>query len=546
MSDEPVFTGWLQTQLSGDIARARDLQHEGRRFLGKLLTLHGVPTRQAAGEPTGFFRATRLLPDGSRLTAWHNNGHNVLRIDGGPRSSSAPTRTSEALELPREEVSSPAPRAHHLPAPETPEPPLLKTPERDVPRPGEGWEDETEDIRLCGWSGDSPWVWAPGEDTVTLLPLYPGCTFGEALAISGDGALVVGSCGNTAGAQYAVLWRDSGSGWEPEALDSPGRAVSISQDGSVVGGQNFNATAYVPFGVTDQDIPPRQWVWTRATGVMLLADSHMPSNESGAVVSGNGQWAAGNRHRVDPNYEFFAPSNDNHPIPYVGWFVEVGTADQPFFQLSNSRLATWQRGQDGTLFAGPAEHYDAFDFTEHSDVLFPAYDDQTFSYPNQFSGTVYGIADDGTFVGLLDGEFGFVCTDGQFTYYTQPIRDQHESMAIGGEFDTHVPHCISADATRIAGVTFPASGDTDQAWVRIQGTRYALGDGGVNAMTADGLLLAGYSGERAVYWDADSGKRHAIPTTGQATGIGRTQQRRWFDADGNVEREETSPPLPYF
>lgn len=99
-ANEPVYTGWLQTQMSGDIERAKGLQREARRILGNLLTVTGVNARQAAGEPTGFFKTHRLLGDGSRITAWHNNGMNVIRIDTPPRVEQRAVAAPSVPEVP--------------------------------------------------------------------------------------------------------------------------------------------------------------------------------------------------------------------------------------------------------------------------------------------------------------------------------------------------------------------------------------------------------------------------------------------------------------
>jgi hypothetical protein len=85
MSDEPIYTGWLQTQLSGNIEQARGYLREGRRVLGAMLTAHGVPQRMADGEPGGFFKKVRELPDGTVITAITNNGRHLVRIDAPHR-----------------------------------------------------------------------------------------------------------------------------------------------------------------------------------------------------------------------------------------------------------------------------------------------------------------------------------------------------------------------------------------------------------------------------------------------------------------------------
>lgn len=84
MSDEPIYTGWLQAQFSGDVDRAKTFMHEARRVLGGMLSSHGINDKLAAGEPSGFAKTYRQYPDGTRVTAWHNNGQNVVRVDTPP------------------------------------------------------------------------------------------------------------------------------------------------------------------------------------------------------------------------------------------------------------------------------------------------------------------------------------------------------------------------------------------------------------------------------------------------------------------------------
>jgi hypothetical protein len=98
MSDEPIFTGWMQTQLSGDVDRAKGMVHEARRVLGGLLHTSGVNDRIASGEPSGFAKTMKEYPDGTRITAWHNNGQNVTRIDTPPIKVS---RSEQGHEMPK-------------------------------------------------------------------------------------------------------------------------------------------------------------------------------------------------------------------------------------------------------------------------------------------------------------------------------------------------------------------------------------------------------------------------------------------------------------
>lgn len=89
MSDDPIYTGWLQTQMSGDIDAAKLHERDARRVLGALLTKYGVNELLEAGEPSGFFKDVKTLDDGTRITVWHNNGMNVARIETPARSVQA-------------------------------------------------------------------------------------------------------------------------------------------------------------------------------------------------------------------------------------------------------------------------------------------------------------------------------------------------------------------------------------------------------------------------------------------------------------------------
>lgn len=111
--NEPVVTGWVQTQLSGDIALAASHKRDARRVLGQMLIDTGVNDRLAAGQPGGYFKTVKTLDDGTRVTAWHNNGQNVLRIESHPP---VPEVREEELVLPEAPRWEGEPRQHR-PAP---------------------------------------------------------------------------------------------------------------------------------------------------------------------------------------------------------------------------------------------------------------------------------------------------------------------------------------------------------------------------------------------------------------------------------------------
>ncbi len=85
MSDDHIIneqsaTGWLRTELRGDIEGAKGLIHAARKNLGALRVIHGVNERIAAGEPGGFFRRMIHGNDGVTIEAITNNGNDTIRV----------------------------------------------------------------------------------------------------------------------------------------------------------------------------------------------------------------------------------------------------------------------------------------------------------------------------------------------------------------------------------------------------------------------------------------------------------------------------------
>lgn len=79
--NEPVSTGQIQTVLGGDVALAKTYQREARRMMGQMRLNHGVNDRMAAGEPGGFFRNSKTMPDGTRIEVITNNGRDLIKIE---------------------------------------------------------------------------------------------------------------------------------------------------------------------------------------------------------------------------------------------------------------------------------------------------------------------------------------------------------------------------------------------------------------------------------------------------------------------------------
>lgn len=78
--NEATATGWLRAELYGDRDKAREHLHLARTVLGGLRSRSGVNERIASGEPGGFFLQRLTLPDGSRIEAITNDGHDTIRI----------------------------------------------------------------------------------------------------------------------------------------------------------------------------------------------------------------------------------------------------------------------------------------------------------------------------------------------------------------------------------------------------------------------------------------------------------------------------------
>lgn len=78
--DEPVATGWLRSEFYGDADKGQAYLYAARKQLGALKTRYGVNARVAQGEPGGFYRDHRVLPDGTQIETLTNDGHDTVRI----------------------------------------------------------------------------------------------------------------------------------------------------------------------------------------------------------------------------------------------------------------------------------------------------------------------------------------------------------------------------------------------------------------------------------------------------------------------------------
>ncbi|MGZ8317512.1 MAG: hypothetical protein ACXWVD_00285 [Telluria sp.] len=77
---EPTATGWQRTEIYGNAELGRSHVHDARTVLGALRSQAGVNERIAAGEAGGFYHRWAMLPDGTRVHAITNDGHDTVRI----------------------------------------------------------------------------------------------------------------------------------------------------------------------------------------------------------------------------------------------------------------------------------------------------------------------------------------------------------------------------------------------------------------------------------------------------------------------------------
>jgi hypothetical protein len=102
--DEPIATGSLRTEFFGDQEAGKAYVPTARRQMGAMKTYYGVNERVANGEPGGFYRDTRILPDGARIDTLTNDGLDTVRITAPPTKSSP---------LPPPAIPKPAEPIHH-------------------------------------------------------------------------------------------------------------------------------------------------------------------------------------------------------------------------------------------------------------------------------------------------------------------------------------------------------------------------------------------------------------------------------------------------
>lgn len=352
--NEPVITGWVQTQLSGHIDTAQAHRRDGRRILGQLLVNHGVNERVAAGEPTGYFKTVKLLADGTRVTAWHNNGQNVLRIEAPhvPRELNAPE-----VEIPDVQPwigpgERPPPRTvdHEDEQPEIPEPTLKK-------RLDEEEEEEKKDFpdtRIVGYcnseNGTIATLWLAGGDSAErAIDLSEGSslTNTQAWDISDDGETVVGL-----GGDHGWLWTFSdGMVPLPAAPNARGgQAFGVSEDGRFIIGT----------GVFDEEhLTTRNWVYDTTSRVYEI----LPGGAfDGTVrISPNALWACGgdniwNREDLDAPWRLHTKIDPPGTTSVISQKPQDGDVDGVDRTVDDTNVVT-DICNDGTA-CGASSHWD--------------------------------------------------------------------------------------------------------------------------------------------------------------------------------------------
>lgn len=87
--DEPVATGWLRSEYHGDQDKAKGYTLQARKVLGGMRSMYGVNDRIANGEGGGFYKQAVNLPDGTRIEALTNDGHDTIKIYASSSSESS-------------------------------------------------------------------------------------------------------------------------------------------------------------------------------------------------------------------------------------------------------------------------------------------------------------------------------------------------------------------------------------------------------------------------------------------------------------------------
>lgn len=257
--DVRPFGGLVQLQLGGDVEQAMAYQPDARKLLGRMLSVNGVEERLRNGEPGGFYKTMRLLPDGTCMTATTNNGIHTLRIETPRSTSEGEVLTHSA------HADGPVNDAHHLTADyggfEPPPLSLPGVPDRDIDEHGERRKTTSGDYMWVGvryTTANAPW------DVVGAMMIEPdtGPAYGD------DGLPLRGilDSQNYWTARTFFLegadddWNDGGGNTFEEAVQAQYEKYAISY-----GDGHDHAQSHVILGT--HSIP----VFMNSEGVMLVS-----------------------------------------------------------------------------------------------------------------------------------------------------------------------------------------------------------------------------------------------------------------------------------
>jgi len=157
-------------------------------------------------------------------------------------------------------------------------------------------------------NGEDYYVLSPGQPPI-MLQMLPDMVGGENAVLSAQGNHIAGANkagdGISAYTYRAVRWTREGDGWSAPQDLAPGRAVSTTEDGSVVVG-NANADAL--------QYSAEPWVWSDGGELTMLDPEAMVSD-----ITHDGSMIVGSRAKPCSN-----PENcDFFPAP-VYWVQEQG------------------------------------------------------------------------------------------------------------------------------------------------------------------------------------------------------------------------------
>lgn len=281
--DQPAQAGWLRAEFYGDTEAAKGYLFEARRQLGAMRARYGVNLRIANGEPGGYFRDYRILPDGTQIDVMTNDGHDTVRITAPPPPTSS---HPEPEYTPPESPVGTGMATSYEDTPEVPQPheePLATTPEKF----------QTDGYAVCGFAQDADgnlflFQWTP-DDGFTDVPYMTGYYYGLTARLSEDGEVVCGYMGGDDDEQAFYWTRKQGS--LPLGVEFNSHATGVAAGGNVFCGWGDGQDS------TGHSVP-RAYRWTlQPNGEPPLMESLPLPNDvidaTADAISAGGNWIAG-------------------------------------------------------------------------------------------------------------------------------------------------------------------------------------------------------------------------------------------------------------